>query len=185
MAWDTRETARETSTEMGGGKLVQSRRTFGTLGISVCNKQRRKSVMGVCYPVSHWTAQAVLSRVQLSTSELAQQQVEKQVLIRQTRKGKGTRLCMPGWRMMNKSQLPLPWTWALSARPIIMLLICKAVKTAVQFETFELKDRCHDFWSHDFRVHLYSCQYISLDTWSYWNNLTVHKSCFRNEQIKI
>lgn len=103
MAWHSRETARKTSRKMGGRSLVQSGRTFGTLGISACSKQRRKSVTGVCYPVSHWAAQAALSQLQLATSKLTQHQAEKQVLIRQTRGKELDCACLCGewWRHLN------------------------------------------------------------------------------------
>lgn len=112
-------------------------------------------MISVCYPVSHWTAQSVLSWLQLATSELAQQQAEKQVLIRQTREKELDYARLWGeWLRNSCSQTPLPWTWALNAHPIMMLLICKAVKTAIQSETSELKNRCHNFWESSGYVYI-------------------------------
>lgn len=57
---------------------------FGPFWIFVCNKQRKDhSLVSVTLP--HTEQQSVLSWLHEATSELAQKQVEKQVLIRQTR----------------------------------------------------------------------------------------------------
>lgn len=159
---------------MGGNPLSQRGRMFGPLEILVCNKQRgKKQCLLLCLTLNS-TARAVVAPAGYKQAHTA---TGREARANKTDKGKETRLCISMWRMIPKHHFPgheLKYT---------MILICKPVKTAAEFETCQAEGQL-SWFLRKLMVHLYSwC--VSPDTWSYWNNLMAHNSCPRNKQLKI